>query len=136
MVQNLFLDTALVQAIYDKHDQYHQKATTLSYLLRPPQIIWTTEAVLVEIGNALSAIDRVAASSFIKFCYNSPNFRVIEVTSQLLEKGLKLYDKYHDKDWGLTDCISFVVMQEQGLMEALTSDQHFVQAGFLALLRQ
>jgi uncharacterized protein len=39
-----------------------------------------------------------------------------------------------DKEWSLTDCISFVVMKERGLTEALTADHHFEQAGFKALL--
>ncbi len=40
------------------------------------------------------------------------------------------------KDWGITDCSSFVVMSERGLSEALTTDEHFRQAGFRALLRE
>jgi predicted nucleic acid-binding protein len=42
---------------------------------------------------------------------------------------------FADKEWGLTDCISFVVMQEQGLTDALTADHHFEQAGFTILLK-
>jgi len=48
---------------------------------------------------------------------------------------LELYKKFSDKKWGLVDCISFVVMRERGVNEALTSDKHFVQAGFRALMR-
>ena len=40
-----------------------------------------------------------------------------------------------DKDWSLTDCISFVVMQERNIQDALTADHHFEQAGFVALLK-
>jgi len=50
--------------------------------------------------------------------------------------GLELYARRPDKSWSLTDCISFVVMTDRGLTEALTGDHHFEQAGFRALLRE
>jgi hypothetical protein len=53
----------------------------------------------------------------------------------LFEAGTDLYSRRSDKEWSLTDCISFVVMQEQGIGEALTGDRHFEQAGFRALLK-
>jgi hypothetical protein len=54
---------------------------------------------------------------------------------ELFEAGLKLYSQREDKDWTLTDCISFVVMERMGIREALTGDHHFEQAGFTVLLR-
>ena len=51
-------------------------------------------------------------------------------------KALQCYKMRTDKEWGITDCISFVVMEEYGLTEALTADKHFRQAGFKALLLQ
>jgi hypothetical protein len=51
-----------------------------------------------------------------------------------LQRGLDLFAGRSDKNWSLTDCISFVVMQDEGLTEALTGDSHFEQAGFKALL--
>jgi len=51
-----------------------------------------------------------------------------------MASGWTLYQQRPDKEWGLTDCISFVVMQEQGISEAFTSDHHFTQAGFTILL--
>ena len=62
--------------------------------------------------------------------------RVIAASTSLLDAGLRLFRERADKDWGLTDCISFVVMQSEGTLEALTSDRHFEQAGFVALLRK
>ena len=49
--------------------------------------------------------------------------------------GLTLYFSRPDKDWSLTDCISFVIMQREGITEALTGDHHFEQAGFNILLK-
>lgn len=61
--------------------------------------------------------------------------QIVRLTPELLERGVALFRSRADKDWPLTDCISFVVMQEHGLTEALTADQHFEQAGFKALLK-
>jgi len=45
-----------------------------------------------------------------------------------------LYKKYADKEWSLVDCISFIVMRERGIKQALTFDRHFEQAGFDAIM--
>lgn len=96
--------------------------------------MWTTEAILVEIGNALSTGNREAAVRFIHQCYATPNTRVIPVDTGLLSRAVDLYSQRGDKDWGLTDCVSFIVMREQHLLQAMTTDRHFVQAGFRALM--
>jgi len=59
---------------------------------------------------------------------------VVPLSEALFRQSFDLYRQRLDKEWGLTDCISFVVMQERGITEALTADHHFRQAGFLALL--
>lgn len=65
----------------------------------------------------------------------NPNARIEPCSDQLLQEGIDLYDQRPDKDWSLTDCISFVVMRKQSITEALTGDHHFEQAGFVALLK-
>ena len=105
-------------------------------LVRSAQEVWVTEAILVEVANALSALDRDGVARFIDQCYRTENTHVVSVDSALLHRALRLYRERIDKQWGLTDCISFVVMAEQGLMEAVTADHHFVQAGFRALLME
>jgi predicted nucleic acid-binding protein len=60
---------------------------------------------------------------------------IVPPTKQLFDQGIDLYDSRPDKEWSLTDCISFVVMQQLQLSEALTGDRHFEQAGFRALLK-
>jgi predicted nucleic acid-binding protein len=64
----------------------------------------------------------------------SPAIRVVPASRALLEEGISLYSSRPDKDWSLTDCISFVVMRDEGIIQALTGDHHFEQAGFKALL--
>ena len=56
-------------------------------------------------------------------------------SSELMERGFDLFSRRPDKEWSLTDCISFIVMSEEGITEALTGDHHFEQAGFTILLK-
>ena len=65
----------------------------------------------------------------------NPNVRIEPCTDQLLQEGIDLYEQRADKEWSLTDCISFVVMKKEGITEALTGDKHFEQAGFAVLLK-
>jgi len=59
---------------------------------------------------------------------------VVHVDEELIQRGLEMFKARNDKDWSLTDCISFVVMKEKGITMALTSDHHFQQAGFEKLM--
>jgi hypothetical protein len=61
--------------------------------------------------------------------------QIVPASTVLMDDGLDLFAKRPDKGWGLSDCISFVVMRRDGLRDALTADHHFEQAGFRALLR-
>ena len=132
----LLLDTVFIQALLNKRDQYHARAQAFLPRVRTAKEVWVTEAVLIEVGNALSAVNRMAAVKFIEQCYRTANLQVVSVDTPLLTRALQLYHERPDKTWGLTDCISFVVMQSQGLTDAVTADEHFVQAGYRALLRE
>ena len=133
--ERLFLDTFFIQALLNKYDQYHQQARFFLPRIKMAKEVWITEAILVEVGNALSSYDRNLASIFIEQCYVTNNMRIVSVDTVLLRRGLNLYKQRQDKDWGLTDCISFVTMSDYSLIDAVTADIHFVQAGFRALLR-
>jgi predicted nucleic acid-binding protein len=61
---------------------------------------------------------------------------VIPLSEQLYTRALQLYCERLDKEWGFTDCVSFIVMQDRGIIEALTTDEHFQQAGFQVLMRE
>lgn len=130
----LLLDTVFIEALLNRRDQYHQEALALLPRVRIAAEVWVTEAVLTEVGNALSAVNRTVAVQFIQQCYRTANMRIVSVDTPLLNRALQLYQARSDKTWGLTDCISFVVMQEQGLIDAVTADQHFIQAGYRALM--
>ncbi|MGH9941413.1 MAG: type II toxin-antitoxin system VapC family toxin [Pyrinomonadaceae bacterium] len=80
-----------------------------------------------------SNIARKPLESLADFTFSS-FVEIIPATSQLFSEGLSLYRQRQDKAWGITDCTSFVVMQEHQFSEALTTDDDFVQAGFRALM--
>jgi uncharacterized protein len=130
----VFLDTAFVLALLNRRDELHSAARHQLPLIRQAREVWTTEAVLVEIGNALARGNRQGAIQFIESCYSTPNIHVVSVDANLFVRACDLYAARPDKTWGLTDCISFVVMGDHGVTEALTSDEHFEQAGFTRLL--
>jgi len=135
MTRKIFVDTSYVLALFNTSDEFHLKAKELKYLTSHPNTIVTTEAILLEIGNALSKQNlRQKCSTFIKGLYETPNIKIVPLTTALIKKGLEFFDKRHDKEWGLTDCISFVVMKDYDIKYALSADDHFTQAGFKAIL--
>jgi predicted nucleic acid-binding protein len=132
--EKIFVDTAFAQALLNSRDQYHLIATKLyPRMLRAAQLL-TTEAVLIEIADALSVGNRDKAVKFIRDFRSLGNAQVVSVDTNLFDRGLTLYTNRPDKTWGLTDCVSFTVMQDKRFTLALTSDNHFIQAGFKALM--
>ena len=103
----LFVDTSFVQAILNRADQYHAAAIQLLPRMQSAAELWITEAVLLEVGNALSVISRTLANDFIRQCYSTPNVCLVPATTPLLMRGLDLFHQRQDKTWSLTDCISF-----------------------------
>jgi len=68
-------------------------------------------------------------------CFARVNSTVISLNQNLFDKGFAFYQTYQDKTWGLVDCVSFIVMRENGITDALTNDKRFQQAGFNPLMR-
>lgn len=136
--ERILMDTAFVLALLDKNDEHHGKAKDLFPRARAARELWTTEAILVEIGNGSSRIPnhRQKAFTFIRQYQAATNTQIVNVSTELLDRALDLYNSRQDKTWGLTDCISFVVMQDEHLTDALTVDGHFQQAGFRALMTE
>ena len=132
----IFLDTAYVNALVNTRDQWHDAAVQWERkLAADKRRLVTTEFVLVEIADGLAAVRfRVQAIQVIATLQASALVEIIPASSRLFTAALELYRSRGDKDWGLTDCASFVVMSEHSLSEALTADDHFRQAGFRILL--
>lgn len=136
-MNQVFVDTAAWLALLNADDTWHQKARSLrSDLVHTGHIFTTTDFVLLEIADALCAPRyRESTADFLRNVYHLKSTRVIALSQNLFHLGLKLYVERLDKDWGLTDCISFVIMQQQEISLAFTSDKHFEQAGFTRLLK-
>ena len=133
----IFADTGYWVALLNPGDNLHPKASFLSRSLQPCHIV-TTEMVLVEVLNDFSKRGdylRDAAARFIQNLYQHTNTTIIEQTSIQFKEALDLYIQRRDKAWSQTDCVSFNIMQEYSLVEALAYDKHFVQAGFQPLMR-
>ena len=132
----LFLNTSFVVAAASERDQHHQEAVRWTQQLQEEQThLVTTRGVLLEVGNALARpSSRAQAASYLTAVEQDPVVTIIEATPERFAQALRLYRERPDKEWGLIDCLSFVVMEERGLREALTADDHFRQAGFRALL--
>ncbi|MGH9907663.1 MAG: type II toxin-antitoxin system VapC family toxin, partial [Pyrinomonadaceae bacterium] len=132
----IFLDTAYVNALINTRDQWHERAVWWERKLAAERRrLLTTQFILIEIGDGLATVKyRAEAGAIIKHLTSSSFVEVIPATSQLFTDGFNLYRQRQDKAWGITDCTSFVVMQDHQLSEALTTDDDFIQAGFHALL--
>ncbi len=132
-MKSVFADTFYFLALLNERDAAHKRAVTASRT--PGLALVTTELVLLELADALcKPPQRDEVSALWNVVETDPAFQLVRATSELIQRGRELYGERADKEWPLTDCISFVVMQEQGLSEALTGDHHFEQAGFKALL--
>jgi uncharacterized protein len=134
----LFLDSAYAIALAAPDDESHAKAAALATEIRSRNLkMLTTEAVIFEIGDALAKPKyRRSAIALMASLFTDPRIEVVPVTPLLVERAFDLYRRRSDKAWGMTDCLSFIVMEESGIQEALTTDEHFGQAGFIELMRQ
>ena len=137
MRPSTFLDTAYALALAVAKDRHHERALNLADQLESTGTpLVTTRPVLLEIGDALSKQGRrPAAVELLNALESDPNVEIIPLSESLYQQAVQLYTQRPDKEWGLTDCVSFVVMKSRGITDALTTDEHFQQAGFRALLR-
>jgi uncharacterized protein len=134
-MNSVFADTFYFLALLNVKDAAHARAC--EYSESQDVLLVTTAWVLTEVANSLArSSKRQVFRRLLEDLEASPENHVVAASQDLFQRGLELYDARPDKQWSLTDCISFVVMQEHGVRDALTGDHHFEQAGFVALLRE
>ena len=136
-MERCFVDTSFLIALASATDRHHERA---AHLLDEVEIhgtaLVTTDAVLLELGGALSRIaHRAAAVTIIRELRADSRIEVVPMEDSLLDLALELFAARNDKEWSLTDCVSFVAMQARGITRALTADMDFEQAGFVAMMR-
>jgi predicted nucleic acid-binding protein len=133
----VFIDTVGWVALLHRGDNLHQKAIE-SYRDIKNLYRITTDAVLVESCNTFSKSSmRPLALSLMEKVRESKSIGILEVVyveEGLMQQGFELFKNRMDKEWSLTDCISFIVMKKKGINKAITSDKHFEQAGFEKLM--
>jgi len=130
----VFADTFALIAWLNPRDDAH--AVVAAYLDGFTGRLLATEWVLMELADALSAPEaRSTAVAFLKAVRADPLFEIVGYVPSVYQAGFDLFASRLDKSWSLTDCISFAVMTERGLSDALTADHHFEQAGFRAVFK-
>jgi len=131
----IFLDTGFFVALLEHRDELHGRAAAWGLRLPKPAIV--TEYVLWETLNFfVPKAGRIKAVQLVEHLRSDPTYVCVSASPELFDAGVRLYRARADKRWSLTDCISFQLMSDRAITQALTFDQHFEQAGFEALLRR
>ncbi|GIK55597.1 MAG: type II toxin-antitoxin system VapC family toxin [Chloroflexi bacterium] len=138
MDREIFVDTAYAIALSSPKDLFHPQAVRFAQKLKADKIkLVMTRAVMLEIDNALSKLQyRHASVQLWDALEADPHVGIVPLAETFFPQAMNLYRNRIDKEWGLVDCNSFVVMEERGIAAALTTDLHFQQAGFQVLLRE
>jgi hypothetical protein len=136
--RRVLLDTSFVLALENRRDRHHERAKALDReLLQDRSLTVLHWGILCEIGDGYARIGRRSkGQALLDRLWHEERYYVLPLTDSLIHMGLQLYQDRPDKEWGLTDCVSFVLMTREGITEALTADEHFRQAGFQPLLLQ
>lgn len=136
---NIFVDTSGWGNLIDVSQPFHTLAATLYRLARQQKHkIITTNCIITELVALLTSplkLSRNVAISFIQNLKTSPYVEIQHIEADINAQAWQLLTSREDKEWSLVDCSSFIVMQQRNIIEALTNDQHFKQAGFIRLLR-
>jgi len=131
----ILADSGYLIALAKPRDALHSRAVAWSRLIDEPLLV--PECVLWETVNFLSPLrDRTKAQTLVEQVLNTHPFAFVPAAPELFAAGLRLHRERPDKEWSLTDCVSFHLMRERGLTRAMAYDIHFEQAGFEALLRR
>ena len=132
-MNQVFADTSFYAALVNRRDQYHQRAKVAA--ADKTRHVVTSEFVLIEVANFCTAPKkRTIFIRLVERLQNDTGVTVLPASADLFQKGFALFAARMDQSWSLTDCISFAIMQDQRISEALAADHNFEQAGFRALL--
>ena len=133
----IFVDTSALIAIGNMRDSFHSLAVRLRNELKQfGNSFITTNAILLEFGNAFSQVNlRPTAVKMIEAVRYSSKWKCVCTDETLVERGFQKFKQIKDKEWGLVDCISMLVSEDNEITEIFTTDHHFEQAGFKILLK-
>jgi uncharacterized protein len=129
----LFVDTSFWVAVANAKDQDHIAARDMARSLWPAGKLITSSFVVIEFLNYFSERGMLARNNAASFARNievDPRVEIVPLSMDLYRRGMRHFELHADKGWSLTDCISFLIMHDKDLLDALTFDRHFIQAGF------
>lgn len=138
IIKPIFVDTSALIAIGNKRDIFHNQAVKIKDDLRLSNRNFViTSAIILEFGNAFCPVNlKSSAIKIIESVMQSKKWKNVSIDEKIINRAFELYKQMKDKDWGLVDCTSMVVAKDMGITEVFTTDHHFEQAGFTALLRK
>ncbi|MBD2554533.1 type II toxin-antitoxin system VapC family toxin [Limnothrix sp. FACHB-708] len=131
----ILLDTSGLLCLQYEQESRHQQAVT-AYRMATA---WITHSFIIDEYMSLATArrySRTKAINFINSLLNTPKIEIVWVDEFLVRAAVTLLQNRPDKTYSLCDTVSFVLMQQRGIREALTTDKHFTQEGFTAILRQ
>ena len=129
----VFADTSYYLALTNSLDQHHAAVCQWTSAFAGTSV--TTAWVISELASAMSqSVNRPFFLSLLRDLQTDARVTIVPPSKELFDRGIDLFSQRTDKEWSLTDCISFLVMQDHGLKEAATLDHHFIQAGFNVLI--
>ena len=134
----VFADAGYWIALWNPRDNLHTKAVGVAHGLGIASIV-TTHMVLTETLDAMAGMGAFRRRLAIRMLHDletDPSVEIIPQTDAQFRAAVERYTSRNDQRWSLTDCASFLAMEERGITEALAYDRDFEQAGFVALLRQ
>jgi hypothetical protein len=137
-MKTVFADACYWIALVNPNDILHDKALEVSQSLGQYRTV-TSEMILVELLNGLSGFGETLRSAAVAIAgklAEDPNVEIVPQTSLQFRSAMERYASRSDKEWGVTDCASFLIMEERKLLEALTKDKHFAQARFKILMNE
>ena len=123
-MSRVFADAFYYFAVLNAKDSAHQRALDFATRHRVPTV--TTAWVLTEVADGLAATaHRAAFPQLVARLEADPENEIVPPTEELMARGIEMYAARPDKQWSLTDCISFLVMQDRQITEALDRRQAF-----------
>lgn len=132
---SLFVDTSGWAYLVDRStDLHHEVQTIYQQALNRQRLLVTTNYIIAELVALLTSRSRISRQQIILFVdalKAAPQVEVIHVNTELDVTAWMLLKAGTDKEWSLVDASSFVIMTKYGMTEALTTDHHFTQAGFI-----
>ena len=136
-MRTLFADSGYWIALWNPEDALHDRATTLAEALRSSAVV-TTRLVLIETLNFMAGMGLARRRYAVRMAQDledNPDVEIVPLSDAQFRAALERYAARPDQRWSVTDCASFLVMEERGMTDALAHDRDFEQAGFASLLR-